>query len=77
MVGERIKDPNVLRVLNRAKPEELKQIRTRVIARINQPLELHAWFRYEAVVTPDGYRSCDEVIRQPMEYNKQRWEEEE
>lgn len=58
------------------KPEELEQIRTRVAARINQPLELYAWFRYEAVVTPDGYRSYDEFIREPMEHNKQRWEEE-
>lgn len=54
-------------------PGELDGIRTRVVARIGRPIELYAWFRHEAVVTPDGYRPYEDFMKGPMEHNKQQW----
>lgn len=55
-------------------PKELEQIRFRLAVKYNQPLEVYSWFRYDAVVTPDGYTSFQDFIKTPMRYNKQQWE---
>ena len=55
-------------------PLELQQIRTRVLQKVEQPFEIYAWFRHEAVVTPSGYQSYRDFMRRPMEYNKRQWE---
>jgi uncharacterized hydrophobic protein (TIGR00271 family) len=60
--------------LRALEPRELQQIKTRVLQKAGQPLELYAWFRYEAVVTPSGYESYRDFMKGPMEYNKQEWE---
>lgn len=56
-------------------PKELEQIRSRLAVKFNQPLEVYAWFRYDAVVTPGGYTSFQDFIKAPMRYNKQQWKE--
>ena len=61
-----------LRPLN---PKELEQIRSRLAGKYDQHLEVYAWFRYEAVVTPGGYTSFQDFIKTPMRRNKEQWEE--
>ncbi len=61
-------------VLRPLTPKELEQIRSRVADKYNQPLEVFAWFRHQAVVTPDGYTSFEDFIKAPMRYNKQQRE---
>jgi uncharacterized hydrophobic protein (TIGR00271 family) len=55
-------------------PEEIEQIQSRVAWEYDQPLDVYAWFRYEAVVTPDGYTAFQDFIKAPMRYTKQQWE---
>lgn len=57
-------------------PRELEQIRSRVVDKYNQPLEVYAWFRFETVVTPDGYSSYEDFIKEPMDHNKAQWKNE-
>jgi len=55
-------------------PKELDQIRSRLVGKYGQTLEVYAWFRYDAVVTPDGYTSYQDFMKAPMRYTKQQWD---
>lgn len=61
-------------MLCRSQPN-LLDLLVAVTVKYKQPLEVYAWFRYDAVVTPDGYTSFHDFIKAPMRYNEQQWKE--